>query len=124
MKKILSLFGLSLLIMSCNKTNVITITGTEPVAGTVFKKNDVINVKGTIEASEKKIVSYSVKITNKTMGTDVFNEIKEANDKSVSYDESWTNNVTHHSDMMLIISATDKKDFTESDTTHFHCHPM
>ena len=124
MRKIISLFALSIVLISCNKTNVITITGTAPIAGEAFGKDAVVTMEGTIEATERKIVQYTVTLKNMSAGTEVYSESTDASDKSVSYSESWTNDVTTHSDMMLIITATDKRDFTESDSTHFHCHPM
>lgn len=124
MKKIFSVLTLSLVLVSCNKTNIITITGTSPIAGEAYGKDVNIKFEGTIEATEKKIVQYTITLKNMSAGTEIFSESTDASDKSVSYNESWTNDVTSHSDMMLIISAKDKRELIQNDTTHFHCHPM
>ena len=122
-KIVVALF-LTIFLFSCNKENVITITINTPEEGAIFNKNDVVNISGNIEASSRKIVEYTIHLKNISSGEDEIMESFDANSKSITVGKVWQNDVTMHSDMMLIVSAKDKKSFVESDTTHFHCHPM
>jgi len=113
-------------IISCKKKkeNEITIELTSKVEGEKFSKDQKVSIKGTITASSEDIHEYTITIKNETSGATEFTKTEHANAKSISFDESWINNVSDHSDMMLTIAAEDHDGKKETFTAHFHCHPM
>lgn len=131
MKRIknISIITLVLLItfstISCKKKeNEINIKLTSTVEGQKFSKGDVVSIKGTIEATRDDIHEYTITIKNESTGATEFTKTEHAHSKSVSFDETWTNNVADHSDMMLTIEAEDHNGKKQTFTAHFHCHPM
>jgi mannitol-specific phosphotransferase system IIBC component len=112
--------------ISCKKKkeNEITIELTSKVEGEKFSKDEKVSIKGTITASREDIHEYTITIKNTTTGATEFSKKEHSHSKSITFDESWVNNVTEHSDLVLTIEAEDHDGKKETFTAHFHCHPM
>ncbi len=96
-----------------------------PSEGKIFSNGDTVNIKTQI-TNDTEMYGYEVKIINKSMGnTAVFSKKEEdLNIKTFNIDESWVNNVTHHSDMKVELTIyMDKNDNKREVTLNFHCHP-
>jgi len=98
---------------------------TSPAVGETFGLNSAVNITGSI-SSNYDLTGYSLKLTNTTKGEVVLETKTETLSKTFNIDETWLNSVSHHSDMLLEITATDETDFEvlRGTSIAFHCHPM
>jgi uncharacterized protein YpuA (DUF1002 family) len=121
---LVSLVAISSVSCKKKKENEISIELTSKVDGEKFSKDQKIEVKGTITASSEDIHEYTITIKNETSGAIEFTKTEHSHSKSISFSESWINDVSDHSDMMLTIEAEDHDGKKETLEVHFHCHPM
>ncbi|NVK26877.1 MAG: hypothetical protein HWE14_02470 [Flavobacteriia bacterium] len=107
-----------------NPTPTVEFSTLNPAEGAMYMLGDTVSIEGSI-AYEPGLHGYSIELINMQMDSTVFYMDEHAHDGEIIFDEYWVNNVMHHSDMMLIVSAAiNHEGDTETDTTHFHCHPM
>jgi len=98
------------------------ITIESPEEGAVFAQGDTVHIEVEIEHTEE-LHEYLVELKNASDGTVLFSEGEHSHNMSVHVHDHWVNNVHHHTDMELVVTATDHKDKSNTKTVHFHCHP-
>lgn len=95
-----------------------------PAEGAMYMLGDTVKIEGSV-AYEPGLHGYSLEVINTHMDSTVFYIDEHAHGGEINFSEFWVNDVMHHSDMLLIVSAAvNHEGDTESDTVHFHCHPM
>jgi hypothetical protein len=98
------------------------ITITSPSAGQAFDHKTTVVISGKIEASEE-LHGYRLIIRQKSDQAEAFSIQKHAHGKTLSFSESWENNVTGMQDMELeVIAVIDHDGGTVSKKLDFHCH--
>lgn len=105
-------------------TDNFSLTITSPTAMQTFPNGSTVNVRATV-SNDTEMHGYELIITNTSNNNEeVFK--KEVHEHGASYtiDESWVNNVTMHSDMVVKITVyVDHEGNTKTQSLHFHCHP-
>lgn len=134
MKKMLFYLAASLTIYSltaltsCKKDeepqNEAIIEIASPSAGQIFMGGATVPVKAILTGVEI-LHGWKVEIRKVADDSVVFTAESHEHAQTFSIDEAWTNNVTEHSDMVVEVFAQLDHDGTmQSQTVHFHCHPM
>lgn len=116
MKNIL-FFLFVLIIVSCKKDNhddhdhhhhddiVITISLTSPAESASFDVSDVVNITGDITA-DGTIHGYTVELINVSNADSIlFSNDVHSHDESLSISETWTNNLSDTSNVIVRITA-------------------
>lgn len=104
------------------EVNDIAFSIDKPLAGSAFKLNDTVLIDAMV-STDLTIHGYEIRIINETnIGEEVFKVEEHAHDKPLHIAESWLNNISDQSSMLLIITAIIDHDQTEiSDTVRFNC---
>ena len=141
MKNIFSITGLALIIsissiiVSCKKDEeapadehthaaTATITITNPVEGATYEAGDVVPVDVSISGSAE-LHGYQVLLINTTADDTLINAEVHDHATTYTYTNTWTNDVTAHSDMICKVKAyIDHDGNTTEKSVAFHCHPM
>lgn len=96
-----------------------------PTAGAMYMHGDTVHMNVSITGSGE-LHGYELLINNNSHNNaNVYSVSEHNHTENYTIQDFWVNNVSHHSDMQLIVKAfvTHDGDF-ESDTVNFHCHPM
>ncbi|NUO02935.1 MAG: hypothetical protein HUU01_20190 [Saprospiraceae bacterium] len=98
------------------------ITIESPAEGTTFEFGDTVHIEVDITHTEE-LHEYLAELKKVSDGTVLFSTGEHSHSTEVHVHEHWVNNVTSHSDMELVVTATDHTDKTSTKKVHFHCHP-
>lgn len=111
---------------SCEYADEITFTITTPAEGSTYGKDETVHISAMIESTGE-LHGYEVVIRNVSNDNEeVFRHSEsETHESMIHIHQEWVNTVASHSDMeMEVIAIIDHEGNTESEHTHFHCHPM
>ncbi|HMN90220.1 MAG TPA: hypothetical protein PKD70_12540 [Saprospiraceae bacterium] len=122
-------FPAMLLFTACEKdqlddTSAVNIEITSPRAGQAFSLGDTVRIEANISAA-KELHGWEVVIRKKADNSVVFSRDRHTHGTSLKVNQTWVNNVSRHSDMILEVTAaldhsgSNKK----TETVSFHCHP-
>ena len=119
---------LSLVLLdSCKKdeahANEATIDITSPQEGQMFHQGETVNIKATLTGKES-LHGWEVVVRKKSDGAVLFEKDAHVHDLILIIDESWTNSLTDHTDLVLEVFAQLDHDGTKtSKVINFHAHP-
>lgn len=133
MKKTLSLlfpmlaFALCLALSACSKdnnpVNEATFSITSPQEGQMFHQGETVAIKATLTGKES-LHGWQIVIRKKADGTVLLDKSAHVHGLTLTIDESWTNNLTDHTDLELEVFAQLDHDGTKtSKIVSFHAHP-
>ena len=124
---VFALFSL-VFVTACDKdeepTNTATIEISSPTEGQIIMGGATVDIKATLTGTE---MLHGWKLEIRKVADDTVLYTAEAHDHGMSYtiNETWTNNVTHHSDLVLeVFAQVTHEGEWQSKTVHFHAHPM
>lgn len=122
----LAAFAVILFFSACdndkeNPLPVITIES--PAEGTTFEFGDTVHIELDITHTAE-LHEYLVELKKASDGTVLFSTGDHCDCTEAHIHEHWMNNVASHTDMELVVTATDHTDKTSTKTVHFHCHPQ
>jgi hypothetical protein len=129
------LLSTSLFVVSCKKDEeapadehthsaTATITITNPVEGTTYEAGDVVPVDVSISGSAE-LHGYQVLLINTTADDTLINAEVHDHATTYTYTNTWTNDVSAHSDMICKVKAIVDHDGNATEkSVAFHCHPM
>lgn len=103
--------------------NEATIVIASPQEGQMFHQGETVPIKATLTGKES-LHGWEVQIRKKSDGTVLFQ--KDAHDHALTFtiDESWANNVTAHTDLVLeVFAQVDHDGAKTSKVVNFHAHP-
>ncbi|MBK6929636.1 MAG: hypothetical protein IPH12_01790 [Saprospirales bacterium] len=103
--------------------NSATIEILSPTAGQMFNAGEEAPIKATLTGKEQ-LHGWKVELRKKTDGTLLFTKEMHTHDLILVIDETWTNTLTEHTDLVLEVFAQIDHDGTlTSKTVEFHAHP-
>lgn len=89
----------------------------------MFHQGEVVAIKATLTSKES-LHGWQVVIRKKADGTVLFDESAHVHGLTLTIDQSWTNNLTEHTDLELEVFAQLDHDGTKtSKVVEFHAHP-
>lgn len=123
---LIALLSLTLL-DSCKKNeehaNEAIIDITSPKEGQMFHQGETVNIKATLTGKEI-LHGWEVVIRKKSDGMVLFEKDLHVHDLTLTIDESWTNNLTDHTDLVLeVFAQLDHDGIKTSKVVNFHAHP-
>lgn len=105
-------------------TSPIDIVINTPITGSVYHLSDTVFVNAKISDAAN-VHEFLVKIKNNTINEVALSWTEHIHsDASIVLDTFWINDVGHHSDMELTVSASDHEGNYSEKNVSFHCHPM
>lgn len=105
-------------------TESLVFTVDNPEEGSMYALNDTVFLQGMIE-NNVALHGFQLEIINLSADSTVFTYDEHAHDANVTFNQYWVNNVTDHSNMVLVVTAAlDHLGTLATDSVHFHCHPM
>lgn len=131
MKKYLFLLALVvpalLSLNACKKEedhgNEATIDILSPQEGQMFHQGEAVPIKAKLTGKET-LHGWEIEIRKKSDGTVLFQKSVHVHDLTLTVDETWTNDVTEHTDLVLEVFAQLDHDGTKtSKSVNFHAHP-
>lgn len=107
-----------------NPTPTATIAISEPEDMQMFDGGETVHIHAHISAPFD-LHGYELFIINESSGDTVWTIDEHTHSMEIHIEETWVNDVTMHSDMVLQVKAIIDHDgnFTIAER-HFHCHPM
>lgn len=103
--------------------NEATIDILSPQEGQMFHQGEAVPIKAKLTGKET-LHGWEIEIRKKSDGTVLFQKSAHVHDLTLTVDESWTNDVTEHTDLVLEVFAQLDHDGTKtSKSVNFHAHP-
>lgn len=95
-----------------------------PSAGQTFSLNQVVPLQADITAKEE-LHGWEITLRKKSDNSTLYSKSKHTHGKVLKIREEWTNNVTHHTDVIFEVKVElDHNGSTpQTATVQFHCHP-
>lgn len=119
-------FGAILFFSACDNdkedTGLPQIVIESPEEGTTFELGDTVHIEVDITHTAE-LHEYLVELKKASDGTVLFSEGEHSHSTEAHVHDHWVNNVSDHTDMELVVTATDHNDKTNTKKVHFHCHP-
>ncbi len=120
-------FALTLTFDACSKednpSNSATISITSPQEGQMFHQGETVAIKATLTGKES-LHGWQIVIRKKTDGTVLLDKSAHVHGLTLTVDESWTNDLTEHTDLELeVFAQLDHDGAKTSKTVAFHAHP-
>lgn len=112
---------------SCKKTeepaNSATISISSPQEGQMFHQGETVAIKATLTGKET-LHGWQIVLRKKSDGAVLFEKNAHVHDLTLTIDETWTNDLTDHTDLVLEVFAQLDHDGTKtSKVVNFHAHP-
>lgn len=103
--------------------NEATITITSPQEGQMFHQGEAVAIKATLTGKES-LHGWAIELRKKSDDMVLLQKSAHVHDLTLTIDESWTNNVTEHTDLVLEVFVQLDHDGTKtSKVVNFHAHP-
>lgn len=107
-----------------NQTNDATIEISSPTEGQMVMGGATLAIQATLTGKET-LHGWKIEIRKKADDSVVYEVENHDHAVMLGINESWTNNMTDHTDLVLEVSAEIDHDGTfVSKTVNFHAHPM
>jgi hypothetical protein len=107
-----------------NHANEATIDISSPTEGQMVMAGGILAIKATLTGHES-LHGWKVELRKKADNTVLFMVENHDHQQVLTIDETWTNNVTEHTDLVLEVFAQLDHDGTfSSKTVNLHAHPM
>lgn len=108
------------------ETKLMNVVIDTPTADQMYGLNDIVTVSGSITANFD-MHGYEVKLFNESNSDSLmFESFTHGHGESMSFSETWTNNVSDSSDVRVEVSALGDHEGIEreTETRLIHCRPM
>ena len=121
------LIPLLFLLAACTKESVpaneVAFVIGSPLEGQMFHQGETVPIKATLTGKES-LHGWAIEIRKKSDGVVLYEKSLHTHGLSLSIDESWTNNLTEHTDLVLeVFAQLDHDGNKTSKTVNFHAHP-
>ncbi len=122
-------FSAMVLFTACEKdqlddVSAVNIEIISPKAGQTFSLGDTVRIEADISAAQE-LHGWKVVISKKADNSVVFSRDRHTHGTSLKVNQTWVNNVSQHSDMILEVTAAldHSGSNLKTETVSFHCHP-
>lgn len=105
-------------------TNEATFDITSPQEGQMFHAGEIVPIKATLTGKDL-LHGWGIELRKKADGTVLLSKSIHEHGMTLTIDETWTNDVTEHTDLELEVFAQLDHDGTKtSKIVNFHAHPQ